>query len=113
MQHDGAALGLQTRSRLWVSCVMSAAVSDYHHGNALSRAILSLWKGPGTHNYDTVNVKSLCRAAAMDTIFKCKYNNGLRDRPVMVLRDVIRARTAKLEILGNIRLGWCASLRQG
>lgn len=33
---------------------LPAAVSDYHHGNALSRAILSLRRGPGTHNYDII-----------------------------------------------------------
>lgn len=80
MQPDGAALGLRALSRLWVSC---AAVSDYHHGNALSRAILSLWRGPGTHNYDMIgNGKMLQNIAVQSSSDRHDLDTQVQQRPV-------------------------------
>lgn len=68
----GALLQLNARTDLaerWCSMMAlpsSAAVSGCHHGNALSRAILSLWRGPGTHNSDIIGKGKMLQNIAVD-----------------------------------------------
>lgn len=81
---------------------LPAAVSHYHHGNAPSRALLSLRRGPGTHNSDIIGKGKMLQNIGVQS---SNLDMQVQQWAVGTADEVIRTRTNRSESPGNIKLG--------